>query len=86
LSPEKRFDRALEVLALLAAQGCSAHLVVAGSGWTRAELEGHADRLGVSESVTFLGHRDDVERILAGVDLALLTSETEACLACPSRH
>jgi glycosyltransferase involved in cell wall biosynthesis len=77
LSPEKRFDRALEVLALLATQGCSAHLVVAGSGQMRAELEAHADRLGVAESVTLLGHRFDVERILAGVDLALLTSETE---------
>jgi glycosyltransferase involved in cell wall biosynthesis len=77
LSPVKRFDRALEVLALLAAQGCRAHLVVAGSGRTRPELEAHADRLGVAESVTFLGHRDDVERIFAGVDLALLTSDTE---------
>jgi glycosyltransferase involved in cell wall biosynthesis len=77
LSPEKRFDRALEVLALLAAQGCGAHLVLAGSGRIRAELEGHAERLGVAESVTFLGHRDDVERIFAGVDLALLTSDTE---------
>ena len=77
LSPEKRFDRALEVLALLAAQGCSAHLVVAGSGQMRAALEAHADRLGVAESVTFLGYRDDVEQILVGVDVALLTSETE---------
>jgi glycosyltransferase involved in cell wall biosynthesis len=77
LSPEKRFDRALEVLALLAAQGCGAHLVLAGSGRIRAELEEHAERLGVAESVTFLGHRDDVEQIFAGVDLALLTSETE---------
>jgi glycosyltransferase involved in cell wall biosynthesis len=77
LSPEKRFDRALEVLALLAAQGCGAHLVLAGSGRIRAELEGHAERLGVAQSVTFLGHRDDVERIFAGVDLALLTSDTE---------
>jgi glycosyltransferase involved in cell wall biosynthesis len=77
LSPEKRFDRALEVLALLAAQGCGAQLVVAGSGRIRAELEGHAQRLGVGESVTFLGHRDDVERIFAGMDLALLTSDTE---------
>jgi glycosyltransferase involved in cell wall biosynthesis len=77
LSPVKRFDRALQVLALLAAQGCRAHLVVAGSGRARSELEAHADRLGVAESVTFLGHRDDVERIFGGVDLALLTSDTE---------
>jgi glycosyltransferase involved in cell wall biosynthesis len=77
LSPEKRLDRALDVLALVTDQGCSAHLVVAGEGALRSELEAHADGLGVSGSVTFLGHRDDVEWILAGVDLSLLTSDTE---------
>jgi glycosyltransferase involved in cell wall biosynthesis len=33
--------------------------------------------LGVAGAVTFLGHRADVEWVFAGVDLALLTSETE---------
>jgi len=77
LSGEKRVDRALDVIALLGARGCLAHLVVAGSGRMRSELEAHADRRGVRESVTFLGHRDDVERIFTGVDVALLTSQTE---------
>jgi glycosyltransferase involved in cell wall biosynthesis len=74
---QKRLDRALKVLALLPAEGCRAHLVVAGTGPLRAELEAHAARLGVAADVTFLGHRDDVEWVFGGVDLALLTSDSE---------
>jgi glycosyltransferase involved in cell wall biosynthesis len=77
LSPEKRLDRALELVALLAARRCVAHLVVVGTGSLRSELEAHAGRLGVAEAVTFLGYRDDVEKVFGGVDLALLTSDTE---------
>jgi glycosyltransferase involved in cell wall biosynthesis len=74
---QKRLDRALEVLTWLPAEGCRAHLVVAGTGPLRAELEAHAERLGVAGNVTFLGHRDDVEWVFGGVDLALLTSDSE---------
>jgi glycosyltransferase involved in cell wall biosynthesis len=74
---QKRPERALEVLAQLRAQGCRAHLVVAGGGPLRAEMEARADHLGVREWVSFLGHRDDIELVLGGVDLALLTSEAE---------
>jgi glycosyltransferase involved in cell wall biosynthesis len=74
---QKRVDRALDVVALLPAQGCTAHLVVAGTGPLRPELEAHAERLGVTGDVTFLGHRPDVESVFGGVDLALLTSEAE---------
>ena len=77
LVEQKRVDRALEVVALLPAEGCSAHLVVAGTGPLRPDLEAHADRLGVTGAVTFLGHRPDVEWVFGGVDLALLTSEAE---------
>ena len=74
---QKRLDRALEVLALLHAQGCQAHLVVAGTGPLLPVLEARAGHLGLTGAVTFLGHRDDVEWVFGGVDLALLTSEAE---------
>jgi glycosyltransferase involved in cell wall biosynthesis len=74
---QKRPDRALDVLARLRAQGCGAHLVVAGTGPLRADLDARAHHLGVDGAVTFLGERNDVERVLAGVDVALLTSEAE---------
>jgi glycosyltransferase involved in cell wall biosynthesis len=74
---QKRVDRALEVLAGLDARGCAAHLVISGAGSLRPVLEARAERLGVAGAVTFLGHRNDVEWVFAGVDLALLTSEAE---------
>jgi glycosyltransferase involved in cell wall biosynthesis len=74
---QKRVDRALEVLAHLGTRGCSAHLVVAGAGALRPDLEAQAERLGVAKAVTFLGQRHDVEWVLGAVDLALLTSEAE---------
>jgi glycosyltransferase involved in cell wall biosynthesis len=74
---QKRLDRALEVVALLRAHGSTIHLVVAGTGPLLPDLEALADRLGVEAAVTFLGHRDDVERVFGGVDMAMLTSETE---------
>ena len=74
---QKRPERAIEVLALLRADGCPAHLAMAGDGPLRADLEAQADLLGVAEAVAFLGHRADVESVLGGVDLILLTSEAE---------
>jgi glycosyltransferase involved in cell wall biosynthesis len=77
LVPQKRPDRVVEVLALLRARGSTAHLVVAGSGPLRPDLEAQARRLGVADAVAFLGHRDDVEWVFGGVDLVVLTSEAE---------
>jgi glycosyltransferase involved in cell wall biosynthesis len=77
LVQQKRADRALDVLALLHARGCPAHLVIAGTGSLRSELEAQAQRLGLAGAVTFQGHRNDVEWVFAGVDLAVLTSEAE---------
>jgi len=74
---QKRPERALEVMARLSSQGCAAHLVVAGAGPLRADLEARARGLGLDGAVTFLGPRDDIEGVLGGVDLALLTSEAE---------
>ena len=77
LAGQKRPERALEVLDRLRSQGSVAHLVVAGTGPLRTDLEAQAHGLGLDGAVTFLGQRDDIERVLGGVDLVLLTSEAE---------
>jgi glycosyltransferase involved in cell wall biosynthesis len=77
LVSQKRPERVIDVLALLRAQGRRVHLVVAGAGPLRAELEAHAGSSGVASAVAFLGHRPDVEWVFGGVDLVLLTSEAE---------
>lgn len=74
---QKRPERAVEVLAEVCRSGRRAHLVVAGSGPLSRELALAARRRGLGASVTMLGHRSDVERILAAVDLLLLTSDAE---------
>ena len=74
---QKRPERALAVLAEVLDQGRPAHLVIAGDGPLRPSLEAEVRRRGLEGSVTFLGHRTDVEQILGGVELALLTSEAE---------
>ena len=77
LVSQKRADRALDVLSQLRAQGRGVHMAIGGDGALRGELEAQAERLGVAGAVTFLGHRDDVEWVLGGADLAVLTSDTE---------
>jgi len=53
------------------------HLVVAGDGEMREELEALAQRLGVATRVRFLGHRWDAPGIVAACDFTLLPSRWE---------
>lgn len=53
------------------------HLVLAGPGERRAELESMARELGVSERAHFLGHREDVPGLLATCDWLVLPSRWE---------
>ncbi len=77
LVEQKRPERALDVLAQVRAQGQPAHLVVAGDGPLRKPFEDEARARGLEPNVSMLGHRNDVERVLGGVDLAVLTSDVE---------
>ncbi len=70
-------ERALEVIAELRRSGVDAHLVIAGEGPQRAALERSIMEMNLDGSVTLLGHRDDIEHVLAGVDVAILTSDYE---------
>lgn len=74
---QKRPERAIDVLAKVLERGQPAHLVIAGDGRLRPALELEVRRRGLERSVTFLGHRPDVEHVFGGVELAVLTSEAE---------
>ena len=52
-------------------------LVVVGAGSLEMELHGQVRDLGVEDIVYFLGFRDDVPRILASLDLFVLSSHLE---------
>jgi glycosyltransferase involved in cell wall biosynthesis len=73
LSRQKRVDRMLDMLPLLP----GVHLAVAGTGELEAELRGRARTLGVDDRAHFLGFRDDVARVLAALDVFLITSDRE---------
>ena len=77
LVDQKRPERALDVLANVHARNEPAHLVVAGDGPLRGGLEEEILSRGLTRHVSMLGHRDDVERVLGGLDLVLLTSDAE---------
>lgn len=76
LNVAKGQDLAVRALAELGLE--SAHLVLAGHGEMRAELEQLAAELGVSERVHLLGWRDDVPALFAASDLVLVPSRWEA--------
>src|SRR6185295_5494095 len=54
------------------------HFHIVGGGPLRPVLEFHAAARGLSDRVTFHGHRDDVPSMLAAADLYVLASRTEA--------
>jgi glycosyltransferase involved in cell wall biosynthesis len=78
---ELRAQKALEVLfeaaALLLPEFPTLKVLVAGDGPERARLEEGARRLGVADTVLFLGIRRDVPAVLTAVDVAVLSSDYE---------
>jgi glycosyltransferase involved in cell wall biosynthesis len=68
---------AVDGFARLVDRGSDAHLVVVGSGPLAGEVRSAIHRRGLTERTTLLGHVDQVERILGGIDLLWLTSRDE---------
>ncbi|MGB8011662.1 MAG: glycosyltransferase [Terriglobales bacterium] len=56
----------------------NAEFVLVGDGPLRQELEGEASSLGLRDSVIFLGDRQDMPAVLASIDVAVLTSDSES--------
>jgi glycosyltransferase involved in cell wall biosynthesis len=65
LIPSKRQALLIEALARLAPAYPNADLWLAGDGPNRETLKATAAQLGVADRVRFLGHRDDVPKLLA---------------------
>jgi len=52
--------------------------LLVGDGPLRPELEKRAQDLGLGNHVIFLGDRSDIPRVLASIDVAVLTSDSES--------
>jgi glycosyltransferase involved in cell wall biosynthesis len=77
LSAEKRHDLFLEMAAALAASDPDLFFLVVGHGRVQADLQRLAERLKIANRVLFLGHRTDMYRIYAALNLLVLCSDTE---------
>ena len=77
LAARKDYGTLLEALARLAGRGTAFRAALVGDGVERAALEARAEALGLTPRVRFLGERADVERLLPGMDLFVLSSREE---------
>jgi glycosyltransferase involved in cell wall biosynthesis len=77
LNPRKAYEVLLAALAQVAASGAPFQLQLAGDGPERPALEALATRLGIRESVEFLGYIPDVPALFAGGHLLVHPSRME---------
>lgn len=78
LRPPKGIDDLVAALPAVLTDLPDTHLLIVGDGPARSALERTARDHEVSSRVHFLGHRTDVESVLAAADLFVLPSHTEA--------
>jgi len=79
LNPEKRWDRLLRAIVLLAAKRITFSVRLAGDGPLLKELESQARNLGVDGLVQFLGLRHDIPSLLKESSFLIHTADAEGC-------
>lgn len=72
--PQKNQETLVQALALLPERF---RLTLVGTGERMEYVRDIANRIGVSERVTFAGHRDDIPEVLASSDITVLSSHYE---------
>lgn len=77
LAPEKRHDRAIEVLSYLRGDFPNIKLLLFGTGALESELRHQVLKLGLDKHVFFLGYRANVAKEMAGLDLLISLSDYE---------
>src|SRR5262249_3712122 len=77
LAEQKRVDDLLKALDLLQHVQPDVRTLIAGDGPLRGRLEETATAYALDGRVRFLGHRDDVPRLLAAADMLVLPSSYE---------
>ncbi|MEX0725254.1 MAG: glycosyltransferase [Planctomycetaceae bacterium] len=77
IAPQKRLRDLIWAFELLRQIVPSLKFVIVGGGPERADLEQFARDMRVDDDVLFLGHRDDVSRLLPAVTLFWLASDFE---------
>jgi len=79
LLPVKRWDRLLKVARELKKQSFDFLIQIVGNGPLRISLEEEAHVLGVQSCIDFLGHRDDIPKLMSACCFLAHTSDSEGC-------
>ena len=77
LAREKDLGTLLHAFRTLLGRNPEQHLVIAGDGSERTELERRAHELGLGAHVSFVGFRSDVVRLMRGLDAFTMSSAWE---------
>jgi glycosyltransferase involved in cell wall biosynthesis len=77
LAPTKGLSYLIEAFSKVKEKMPSAHLVLFGDGACRAELEQQVLSLSCHDSIHFLGYRDNIEQLIKGMDVFILSSIAE---------
>lgn len=77
LYPEKGYDDLISAVDALRRRGRAVHCVIAGLGPQEAELRSQIARIGLEETVTLIGRRDDIPAFVRALDVAVLPSKRE---------
>ncbi|MGI8557167.1 MAG: glycosyltransferase family 4 protein [Solirubrobacteraceae bacterium] len=77
LRPQKALSVLLDAYSRVLESLPNAHLIIAGDGPCRGELEQQTRELGLTDKVHFLGRRTDVDAILSAADVAAMSSDYE---------
>lgn len=77
LEPVKGHTHLLQAARVVCERHPEAVFVLAGQGQLRDALARQADALGIGQKVRFLGYREDVSSVLAGIDIFVLPSLSE---------
>ena len=77
LEDHKGHTYLIQASQILREQAPKVKIIVVGTGSLRMELDRQAHEIGVDDIVFFLGFREDVPRILASLDLFVLSSHRE---------
>lgn len=77
LSPEKRPDRVIGLVAAARRAGLNVEAAIVGSGGLRDELQAQVEALGVASVIHFTGLVKDIGDVYASLDALVLLSDTE---------
>lgn len=78
LNPIKKFDLLIEAFAKVHQIKSKSILIIAGDGEEKDRLVHLAKKLGIEESVRFLGNIADVTKLYCAADVLAVTSDTES--------